>query len=482
MSTPPSERQAQSERAASDRKKAKEAAIVRSSPGLMPYGTQEELAIMVSRMKFMLPGGDKLKDQEVWALSQAAFAHGLNPLIGECYWINGFAPGIKGIRRKSHEQARTRFGEGEDWRIESYDPITKPVDLDMHKIPPGALAYKARLVVSKELKDHAEVMKTVREALGSDAPYEVVLENAGPRPVTEGIGYVTAEQMFELDNPRWYHNCTQKAKAIEAKAELTDKGKVVLRGQAPCPYCGYESYAKPSSMPHDQRARKRAEAHALKQRFDLPFEIQPGGDGLVEEEWDYGDVIEGDFNLPADTEFDAVAQVAKDANMTPEEAMAYLKMKADEEAHAGEMDAMEPEDRKAKAQAGSAALFGGPDQPPQGAPEQPAPDGPKPLPKERGWSAGVVDQLKADAAVPSGATGFQIVGRLNLSPFNEGDPYVWIREWMMLYVKYRGTSKAKDASQKAASQATEEWKKIHFDDAEARSGLGDAFFDSNIGE
>ena len=71
--------------ARAEEKLRKRGELVQASPGLLPYGTPQELAEMVGRVKFMVPGGDKLKDNEIWALAQASFALGLNPIIGECW-------------------------------------------------------------------------------------------------------------------------------------------------------------------------------------------------------------------------------------------------------------------------------------------------------------------------------------------------------------------------------------------------------------
>lgn len=457
---------AQADRAATDRKRAKESAIVKQSAGLAPYGTAEELAILVGRFKTMVPGADKLKSEEVWALAQASFMHGLNPIIGECYWINGFAPGIKGIRRKAHEQVRERYGPNHDWRIEAYRQITKPTELDAFKIPAGALAFEADLVIDVELDQHANNMKMIREALGKDAPYDVVLAQAGPRPVTIGIGYVTQEQMDELDNPRWFHKCDGKEKAVEAGAPIANNGKVILRGQADCPYCGYKSYAKPSAMPHVQRAQKRAEAHAIKQRFDLPFDFNPNAGEMLEEEWDYGDVIPGDFEVVGDgSEFDSLAAVAAEAGMTPEEALQYLNMVKAEQAGAAEAAERTPEENKARAEEGKQTLY-------------PTDDGPEPEPigkEKRNWTEDHIKALQKNAFIPAGdkVNPFEVRGRLNKSPFRTDDPIKWIGEWMLLYAKYRSNSKPDEA----AAKATRAFKDEHQGDQDVIARFGQQWLD-----
>jgi hypothetical protein len=461
MSDNPQSEQAQ--RAQADSKRSRESALVRQSTGLAPYGTAEELAVLVGRFKTMVPGADKLEQKEVWALAQASFMHGLNPIIGECYWINGFSPGIKGIRRKSHEQVRERYGEGEDWRIESYRRIDKAVDLEARKIPAGALTFEADLVISAELRDHADTMKKVREALGSDAPYDVILANAGPRPVTIGIGYVTKEQMYDLDHPRWYHKCPGD-KPKDAELQFSKSGSLILRGQEPCPYCGKESYAKPSAMPHEQRAKKRAEAHAIKQRFDLPFDFNPNSGEMIEEEWDYGDVIEGSAE-DVTTEFDALAQVAADAGMEPEEAMRYLKLAAEQKARDEEDAALSPEEIKDRGKKAAETMFGAG----EAGPVEPD-DEPHPIGREVGdWSLEHIRALKKGKFVPeTGVNDFNIKGRLAKSPFAIDDPIPWIGEWMLLYAKHRSNTD----SDGAAAKATDAFKEAHREDEKAIGRFG----------
>ena len=253
--------------------------LVRASPRLLPYGTPEELAEMVGRVRFMVHGGDKLKDKEIWALSQASFTLGLNPIIGECWWLPGlgFMPGIKGLRRLG----RNQFAERDAHEDLYFDLITKNTDFELYKIPLESLAFFCKGTVSDKRRAQAEDAKVWRDALGPDAPYEVILKRVGPPTETIGIGFVTAEQMEELDNPRWYHVCS--ANPDVNTVHIYKKFQRELRGSDPCPDCAKKSYARINAMPHTQRAQKRAEAHWWKQECDLPFNVLPSGTGFAEE-------------------------------------------------------------------------------------------------------------------------------------------------------------------------------------------------------
>lgn len=321
-------------------------ALVKTSPGLLPYGTPQELAEMVGRVRFMVPGGDKLKDNEIWALAQAAFSYGLNPVVGECWWLPGlgFMPGIRGLRRKGREQLRERDAHEELL----FELITKPGDYENYKIPLGALAFFCHGKNSAKRRAWAQDAKTLREALGPDAPYEIILDQIGRMPVTTGLGYVTKEQMEEMDNPRWYHVCS--AAPNLNIVYVYKKNQRELRGHDPCPDCNKKSYAKTNAMPHTQRAQKRAEAHFWKIECDLPFDIAPGGAGLIEGIEDIpafsGNVIEGNF-LPASV-----------SNMTGEELERWREGDAKSQDQAEEFDEFSREEKIERAEEAARAIFG----------------------------------------------------------------------------------------------------------------------------
>lgn len=94
------------------------ALAVQEEIALQAYGARPEIREMSTRLMAMLPSVKKLGNAGAMALAQAAIAMGLNPFIGEVWAIpqdksgSSFAimPGIKGIRRKAHEQAAADNG------------------------------------------------------------------------------------------------------------------------------------------------------------------------------------------------------------------------------------------------------------------------------------------------------------------------------------------------------------------------------------
>jgi hypothetical protein len=346
----------QREAAAREKHVTSRSMVVRRSAGLIPYGTPEELAELVNRVKFMLPGAKNWKPAEVWALCQAAFATGLNPVTQECTWINGFFPQIRGLRRKGHEQLDEIFPEGAGRPDLQFIHITSAVDRESLHIPDGALAYKCIGRIPAKVRLYAENAKTLAAA---GAPWDRIEALLGQTPVSEGYGYVTAEEMEKLDNPRWYHKCSVKPELNTVERKATGGGKWKgreLRGFAPCPDCAKETYAEPPRYPHTQRARKRAEAHFWKQEADLPFDIEPSGAGLGEVDSDLG-LPDGPVVDAGWTELDDLAKVAADQHLSGEEFEREAEALAQAEDQKEEWATATPDERQAQVTVAKETLY-----------------------------------------------------------------------------------------------------------------------------
>lgn len=218
--------------------------------GITPYGARAEIRELVQRLKIMAPGGMNLTDNEALALAQYSFSMGLNPLVGECWFIKdkegkplGMMPGIKGYRRKAQEQASAK---GSDYWLE-FEEISSPEERALMHIPEGALAVKSRLYEIHKTQAYAHSAKELADA---GAPWKEIRSIIGDKPYVEGISFIKKAEMASLE-----------------------KGRL--------------------QMPHIQRARKRSEAHALKQAFHLPFgfDQEVGGSELIMDDY----VIEGSF-------------------------------------------------------------------------------------------------------------------------------------------------------------------------------------------
>lgn len=195
-------------------------------------GDVRELA---NRLQITIPGGKKLSEVEALTLAQAAVAHGLDPFNGEIWLIpgSGLMAGIKGHRRAAHRQIQEEGG-GNYWP-EFEGPLSADEKADL-AIPQDALAFRCKLRDTQTI-DH--YVRTIERLGGAGLTWEIIEEVVGHRPYTPGVGYAMPNE--------------------------------------------------PSKMTLVQRAMKRAEADALKRRFDLPFGAGVGSAN------DNDDVLEGEF-------------------------------------------------------------------------------------------------------------------------------------------------------------------------------------------
>lgn len=236
---------------------------------IAPWGDRKDIREIAQRIQLMAPGAKKLSENEALALAQGAIAHDLDPFNGEIWFIpgSGLMAGIKGLRKAARDQI-----EGNFWT-----EFTEIMDLDERKklfIPDGALAYKCILHDSETIRTYGEAWKVLQE---NKVPIEAIPDIIGTRPYSVGVGY------FE-------------------KGEKTKMKPV-------------------------QVAMKRAEADALKRRFDLPFATSSGpSDVFIEGDWAELDNEQDEqpTETPADPEYEAIAQAYAIAQADPIEIDATL--------------------------------------------------------------------------------------------------------------------------------------------------------------
>lgn len=181
---------------------------------------REQLKQVDERLKVMLPGAQKLTAGERYALAQIAVMHGLDPLNGEVWLIPNRGPmiGIKGLRKKAREQV-----DGNFWI--DFREIIDVEERKRYGIEPGALAFEARLFDSENIMTYCSMVERMTKA---GIPWESVKTMLGDRPYTSGIGVLRQNEQTKMERV--------------------------------------------------QCAMKRAEADALKRRFDVPFGLQVEAD------------------------------------------------------------------------------------------------------------------------------------------------------------------------------------------------------------
>lgn len=211
------------------------------------WGSSEGVRDLDKRLAVMLPGGSKLTQGDRLALAQASVAHGLDPLNGEVWLIpgRGLMIGIKGLRKKAHEQVHGNY-----WV--DFRQITEQGERQALDIPEGALAFEAKLYDTENLSTYGSAFKQIEKL-----PWEVIKTIIGDKPYTAGLGVLKRDEQTKM----------QRA----------------------------------------QCAMKRAEADAIKRRFDVPFGVD------VED-----DAVEGNFEpaAPADVDYTDPDQVAAQIEAT----------------------------------------------------------------------------------------------------------------------------------------------------------------------
>lgn len=224
---------------------------------LARLGRKKEIRELSRRLADLSPGGITLTNDEALALAQYSWSLGANPLVGEAWLLKnqktgkvlGLMPGIRLHRRRADEKdERTK-----DARWIEYTNISDPDERATFAIPQNAMAIKARLYRQSTTKTYADAASKLADAGASWDDIKAVL---GTKPYIEGIGILTKQEMDAMN-----------------------------RGQ--------------NKMPHKQRCEKRAEAHALKQAYHLPFgyvALSDEGLGIPEGATLDEYIIEGSFS------------------------------------------------------------------------------------------------------------------------------------------------------------------------------------------
>jgi len=332
-----------------------------------PWANREDVRELSERLQAMMPGGNKLTQVEALTLAQAAVAHGLDPLNGELWYLKdragrpiGLMAGIKGHRRAAHLQMKQEGGgnywpEFEELTIDEKPPLG---------IPPNALAFRCKVRDTQTLNEY---VSQIERLSGAGLPWEIVSDIVGARPYTEGIGYAMPDE--------------------------------------------------PSRMTRVQLAMKRAEADALKRRFDLPFGSAVGMNGDT-------DVTNGEF------------VVVDDMPTIPEEVLEHNRSILRGDAEEVDWDATlfkADEDTKPKS---------------DGNGHEPAESKP---PTKHKWTS---DQIKAvvDAGlVESGPNAVAIFDRSNLTPDDPPDVCV------QYFKQYRASRDAGGSVEEATTIARTWW-------------------------
>lgn len=236
---------------------------------IQTYGETGDILSLAKRIKVMVPGGSKLSDSEVQALAQVSLVTQCNPFIGEIWYIPGRGPmiGIKGARRHGNQQILEAGGKEAYWF-----PELKPCSGE-------EAGYKG-------------------DIKGLEAAYKCV--------ITDSVSSKAFQQMF-LETVNSLRAAGSKDPVGEAREICGKKPEWIGYG--------YSTVAEQSKMNKQALAMKRAEADALKKKFDIPFGAEvANGDTAIEAE--ASDWTETPPSQMAET-VDEAFPVVKDAEELP---------------------------------------------------------------------------------------------------------------------------------------------------------------------
>lgn len=180
------------------------------------YGNREDIREMTDRLVRMLPGTANLTEKEALTVAQVAIAHGLDPFTGEVWGLKsdkgvwyGVMVGIAGRRKLARKQADEEGGT-------YWTEPPRLVSPELYSAPPEAVVYE---VILRDTVSTQAYAKSVHSLTTAGIPYKDAIAMMGDAPRWVGVGIAEPKEF--------------------------------------------------SKMPIHARAKKRAEADALKQRYDI---------------------------------------------------------------------------------------------------------------------------------------------------------------------------------------------------------------------
>jgi hypothetical protein len=197
---------------------------------LAVFGTREAIREMAERITKMMPGTVRLTATEALTVAQIAVAHGLDPFNGEVWGLKGendkwygVMIGIKGLRKSARAAAAA---EGA-----SYWTEVKRVEPKAYGAVETAIVYECKVRDSASMTAYGKSLLTLTQA---GIPYKDAIEMIGPAPVWTGVGIATAEERSKLA----IHARAMKraeAAAIRQRYDVSFVGAAYVEGQEDAP-------------------------------------------------------------------------------------------------------------------------------------------------------------------------------------------------------------------------------------------------------
>lgn len=217
------------------------------------YGTDQEIDKIAGRIKLMVKGGDKLSNGEARALAQISNVTGLNPFIGEIWYIPTKGPmiGIAGARRLFNEG-----NNGSDYAFVELIPCSAAEAGVPDDVKDVVACFRCEAHSSSATRQYQQMLLQTIEAMraaGSQDPFGDAREVVGKKPIWQGWGYSRKSDQSTM-------NKVQLAKK-RAEADALKKRIVVPFGLPEVEISVHENYVDAETSPvitHDDQGEDQA--------------------------------------------------------------------------------------------------------------------------------------------------------------------------------------------------------------------------------
>lgn len=203
-------------------------AIVTRNNGNLAFVSSGPEAL-AKRLENMIANGKKLEPIERLALAQYAVATGLNPFVGECYFLPGVGPGpgIAGWRVKAEEQLEYEANKARIAYARFYCEYREPDESEARWNPDkGDIAVKAILhdTLTKtewEKRILSYYIELIKNGI-KDGAWDTAREIAGAEPTWSAVGVVRGGESFAGEGKpekmdRYERACKRAEKAVIRK-------------------------------------------------------------------------------------------------------------------------------------------------------------------------------------------------------------------------------------------------------------------------
>lgn len=194
-------------------------ATVTNGNALAPFGDRDQVREMADRIAKMMPGTTKLDATEALTVAQIAVAHGLDPFNGEVWGLKGdngkwygTMVGIKGLRKAAKRQADAENG--------TYWTEVRRVDPKVYNQPENAVVYEVHLRDTVTMQAYGKSLYQLTQA---GIPYVEAIKMIGSAPVYVGVGIYKPDEHSKMGA----HACAKKraeADAIKQRYDVSFTG------------------------------------------------------------------------------------------------------------------------------------------------------------------------------------------------------------------------------------------------------------------